>query len=81
MLKLRLEGKIIADEKNFLEAETETGISLLIGADHLWKITTGDVIRSTEIPESVAINTAFGWSLQGPSRQGDCNTNLVVCVL
>ncbi|KAH7974169.1 hypothetical protein HPB49_010892 [Dermacentor silvarum] len=45
---------------------------------------TGEVARSIEISGLVAINTAFGWTLQGPSRQRaflDCDANVMVCVL
>lgn len=45
---------------------------------------TGEVVRSIEIPGLVAINTAFGWTLQEPTRQKtflDCDTNLTVGVL
>lgn len=44
----------------------------------------GELVRSKEIPGLVAINTAFGWTLQGLSRQKafvDCDANLVVCAL
>ncbi|KAH7967190.1 hypothetical protein HPB49_023425 [Dermacentor silvarum] len=82
--KLRREGKFLADDKNFLEAETENGLKLLIGADHLWKIMTGEVVRSKEVQGLAAINAALGWTLQGPSRQKaflDCDANVMVCVL
>ncbi|XP_037520857.1 uncharacterized protein LOC119397504 [Rhipicephalus sanguineus] len=39
------------------------GVELLVGADHYWDITTGSVKRLTE--KLVAVETAFGWALQG----------------
>lgn len=80
---LRLEGKFIADEKKF-DAETENGLSLLIGADHLWQVMSGEIVKSAEVPGLVAIDTAFGWTLQGPSQQKaflDCDSSLMVCIL
>ncbi|XP_037501408.1 uncharacterized protein LOC119375300 [Rhipicephalus sanguineus] len=80
---LRLEGKFIADEKKF-GAETENGLSLLIGAHHLWQVMSGEIVKSAEVPGLVAIDTAFGWTLQGPSQQKaflDCDSSLMVCIL
>ncbi|XP_075539699.1 uncharacterized protein LOC142574522 [Dermacentor variabilis] len=39
------------------------GVELLIGADHYWDIATGNVKRLGE--KLVAMETAFGWTLQG----------------
>ncbi|XP_037528593.1 uncharacterized protein LOC119405834 [Rhipicephalus sanguineus] len=80
---LRLEGKFIVDEKKF-DAETENGLSLLIGADHPWQVISGEIVKSAEVPGLVAIDTAFGRTLQGPSQQKaflDCDSSLMVCIL
>lgn len=58
--------------------ETETGISFLIAADPLWKLTAEEVL------ELVRTNTALGWTVRGPSCQSasfDGNTNHVVSAL
>lgn len=65
---LRFESKVTADEKKF-DAKTENSLSLLIGADHIWQIMSGRIIKSAEVPGLVAIDTAFGWMLQGPSHE------------
>ena len=44
-------------------AQAEDGISLLIGADYYWAIVTGSIKRLS--PKLMAVNTAFGWTLQG----------------
>ncbi|XP_075723992.1 uncharacterized protein LOC142766061 [Rhipicephalus microplus] len=80
---LRLESKVIVDEKKF-DAETKNSLSLLIGADHLWQIMSGHIDKSEEVPGLVAIDTAFGWTLQRPSNQKavlDCSSSLMVCIL
>nr|XP_037291952.1 uncharacterized protein LOC119188043 [Rhipicephalus microplus] len=80
---LCLERKVIADEKKF-DAETENSLSLLIGADHPWQIVSGRIVKSAEVPGLLAIDTAFGWTLQGPSHQKaflDCSSSLMVCIL
>ncbi|KAH6931853.1 hypothetical protein HPB50_001184 [Hyalomma asiaticum] len=84
MQKLRSEGGGTADNKDLFAAETKNGISFLIGADHLWKLVSGEVIGSMEGPGLVTIDTAFGWALQGQTAQKILrviNTNLIVSVL
>ena len=39
-------------------------IDILIGLDHYWKLTTGDVVRGKSGP--TAIGTSLGWVLSGP---------------
>lgn len=68
----------------FIGVDSEPGLGLLIGSDYLWRLLTGEVIRSPDIEGLAAINTIFGWTLQGPSRQKaflDGGTHLMVCVL
>lgn len=82
--QLRLEGKFIADERCFLGADADPGLSLLIGSDHLWQILTGELVRRTDTEGLVAMNSFFGWTLQGPIRYTafmERDTNLMVCAL
>lgn len=65
-------------------AHAEPGISLLIVSDQIWKIITGEVIRSQEIEGLVAINTILGLALQGPMKKRSLVQNpsrVMVCVL
>ena len=39
-------------------------VAILIGADLLWQVCSGELRRSPKLP--VAIDTAFGWVLSGP---------------
>ncbi|XP_037924408.1 uncharacterized protein LOC119660102 [Hermetia illucens] len=62
--------------------ETEFKIGMLIGADIYWSIVKDDFKRITD--NLVAIDTIFGWTLQGPiSTQGTSvtSTNLNVGVI
>lgn len=61
---------------------TEAGIGLLIGSDQLWKIITGQIMRSEEVPGLVAIDTKIGWTLQGPTQQGSQGNKIqaLLCV-
>ncbi|XP_037926713.1 uncharacterized protein LOC119661436 [Hermetia illucens] len=62
--------------------ETEFEIGMLIGADIYWSIVKDDFKRITD--NLVAIDTIFGWTLQGPiSTQGTSvtSTNLNVGVI
>lgn len=49
--------------------QAEDGISLLIEADYYWAIVTGSLKRLS--PKLMAVNTAFGWTLQGQSGKPD----------
>lgn len=52
-------------KKNFpLDGPDDAELSLLIGADYYWQVVSGKVQRITE--SLVAIESSFGWSLQGP---------------
>ncbi|XP_049523124.1 uncharacterized protein LOC119452753 [Dermacentor silvarum] len=44
----------------------EVGISLLIGADQMWKLVLNDVWSHDEVTGLAAINTKLGWTFQGP---------------
>ncbi|XP_075534040.1 uncharacterized protein LOC142567746 [Dermacentor variabilis] len=50
------------------------GVELLIGADHYWDIATGNVKRLGE--KLVAMETAFGWTLQGTESTSSVATFL-----
>ena len=46
--------------------KSELEVSVLLGADHIWKVIKGEVRRG-ETPDSpTAINTELGWVLSGP---------------
>ncbi|XP_064469543.1 uncharacterized protein LOC135384262 [Ornithodoros turicata] len=45
----------------------ESGISVLIGCDHMWRLLSGEVCRSKDNDKLVAISTVFGWTFQGPT--------------
>ncbi|XP_042149590.1 uncharacterized protein LOC121837829 [Ixodes scapularis] len=75
----------IADKLMFPSTRVEAGISLLIGADQMWKLLTGETRRSPCNTGLVAIATTLGWTFQGPTSTvsvlSDNTTNLMVCVL
>ncbi|XP_042146263.1 uncharacterized protein LOC121835823 [Ixodes scapularis] len=48
------------------DCQRERGVSILIGADYYWRVTTGNVHRVS--PSLTAVETIFGWSLQGPLK-------------
>ena len=47
------------------EEEVESGIGVIIGAEHAWTWTTGER-RSGEQKSVLALKTKFGWGLIGP---------------
>lgn len=49
-------------------------IEILVGADHYWRIVSGEVCRLEG--SLVAVKTDFGWTLQGPIPQ---ITSVVSC--
>ena len=68
-------GLNLADDSGMSES---LGISVLIGADHYWKLATGRVCRGKTGP--TAIETVLGWVLSGPVPGitcGETSTNLV----
>ena len=46
--------------------ESQMEVDVLIGSDHYWELTTGEVLRG-EHGGPVAINTKLGWVLSGPA--------------
>ncbi|XP_064461957.1 uncharacterized protein LOC135372206 [Ornithodoros turicata] len=62
---IRREGGSIADEMFLPGAKAEAGISLLIGADQMWRFLKSDVRRSGADDRTVAVNTQLGWTFQG----------------
>ncbi|XP_049517810.1 uncharacterized protein LOC125943208 [Dermacentor silvarum] len=64
--KLANEKKFIADFVSLPGLKTEVGISLLIGADQMWKLVLNDVWSHDEVTGLAAINTKLGWTFQGP---------------
>ncbi|KAH6925072.1 hypothetical protein HPB50_000294 [Hyalomma asiaticum] len=68
-MKLRQQGFQLADEETKPRGSGDKGVSMLIGSDQLWKIVSGDIIRSTEVEGLVAVKTTLGWTLQGPVKK------------
>ena len=56
-----LAGLDLADSRH---SGNNLEISILIGADYYWKVTTGRIIRGQVGP--TAVETRFGWVLSGP---------------
>lgn len=81
--KLSREKKCLADAMVFPGVHQEPGISLLVGADQVWKLLTREVCSDTEERCLVAINSKFGWTLQGPVDVGTPIGQTIsnVCVL
>ncbi|XP_037528030.1 uncharacterized protein LOC119405253 [Rhipicephalus sanguineus] len=82
--KLRERNYRLADEQTVPRECGEKGISLLIGSDQLWKIVSGDIIRSTEAQGLVAVKTTLGWTLQGPVTKTSFiseTSEVMICVL
>ncbi|XP_064462610.1 uncharacterized protein LOC135373316 [Ornithodoros turicata] len=81
---LRQQGMEIADRLLFPSIAGVEGISLLIGADQMWKLLCGDVSRCESHPDLVAISTVLGWTFQGQPCTRSTITdaaNVMVCVL
>ena len=51
---------------DYHEGDTEVKVDMLIGSDHYWKITTGEVVRGERGP--TAISTCLGRVLSGPTH-------------
>ncbi|XP_064475828.1 uncharacterized protein LOC135389726 [Ornithodoros turicata] len=74
----------IADEVTCPNIPGESGISVLIGCDHMWRLLSGEVCRSKDNDKLVAISTVFGWTFQGPttlSAHLGIDSTTAVCVL
>ncbi|XP_077535930.1 uncharacterized protein LOC144148229 [Haemaphysalis longicornis] len=77
-------GKDIADELLHPDVITRGGISILIGSDQMWKIMSGEFVRSQENQAMIAINTKLGWTFQGSSTELTATattSRTMVCVL
>lgn len=66
--KLVAQNKVIADIVSLPGLQTEIGLSLLIGADQIWKLVLNEVCSQEEVAGLTAINTKLGWTLQRPAR-------------
>ncbi|XP_064469887.1 uncharacterized protein LOC135384620 [Ornithodoros turicata] len=80
---IRADGGYIADELLFPDIPAESGVSLLLGCDQLWNLTTGKIKRSAFTGGLVAIETSLGWTFQGPMSTYSCtsDSNAMICVL
>ncbi|XP_077553627.1 uncharacterized protein LOC144168541 [Haemaphysalis longicornis] len=80
--EIEVKGGPIADKLIYPGMPAVQGIALLIGADHLWKFLSGQVLRSTENNGLAAIETKFGWTFQGPlSIDSSLTMATNVCIL
>ncbi|XP_064486179.1 uncharacterized protein LOC135398725 [Ornithodoros turicata] len=82
--QLNERGMNLADRVMFPNGGTANGISVLIGSDQLWKLVKTDVQHNPQNNAMVAINTTFGWTLQGPTMTKSSlssQSNSLVCVL
>ncbi|XP_055919454.1 uncharacterized protein LOC129951366 [Eupeodes corollae] len=66
-------------DSNLCEREQEDGLSVLVGANYYWKVVTGRYKRITSL--LTAVDTIFGWTLQGPCDTGDIMSNESVSTL
>ncbi|XP_026063123.1 uncharacterized protein LOC113046525 [Carassius auratus] len=62
--ELERKGLQLADHTD--DGTYDTELSMLIGADYYWRIVSGRVERITDA--LVAIESIFGWSVQGPVK-------------
>ncbi|XP_064470081.1 uncharacterized protein LOC135384827 [Ornithodoros turicata] len=60
--QLKRMGLQLADEPS----APSSVISVLIGSDHYWKVVTGNTLRLSK--DLVAVETLFGWTVQGAFR-------------
>ena len=63
------------------EHNSNTDIDILIGSDYYFDLITGEIVRGEKGP--VAINSAFGWLVSGPTKEsesfaGVSTTNLII---
>uniref|UniRef100_A0A224Z9J8 Tick transposon n=1 Tax=Rhipicephalus zambeziensis TaxID=60191 RepID=A0A224Z9J8_9ACAR len=81
---LQNRGQRLADALCFPHITQEEGISLLIGSDQLGKILGRDVNWHDDHKGLLSIQTALGWTFQGPLGNDETihpHTNANVCVL
>lgn len=82
VLSIEATGQPIADKLLQPGMAAVPGISLLLGADHLWKVMTGEVRRHPKNNHLVALNSIFGWMFQGPlSLVSSLDVTSNICVL
>ncbi|XP_064470264.1 uncharacterized protein LOC135385017 [Ornithodoros turicata] len=82
--QLRECGMDIADRVMFPSVPRETGLSVLIGSDQLWKIVKGNVQHDQNNSAIAAINTSLGWTFQGPTKTRSSvseQSDTLICVL
>lgn len=79
IIPLEESGEHIADVVSFPGVPQVDGISLLVGADQMWKLVKGEIRRYGPNGAIVAINSKLGWTFQGPTTERsliarqDCN--------
>ena len=78
-LKLKSEGKFIADDRLARTQGPAEEIDLLIGSDQYWLVMMDDIIRSREGP--VAQASHFGWVLNGPPRLTTSTDHSIISIL
>ncbi|XP_064481011.1 uncharacterized protein LOC135394265 [Ornithodoros turicata] len=84
LIELTRSGQDNADGVIFPGVPQVDGISLLVGSDQMWRLCTGDIRRYHANDALVAMNTKFGWTLQGPSAVRSFaarQTSNMICVL
>ena len=62
---------------NLADSKTMGEIDLLIGSDFYWSLVTGKIKRGKE-EDLVAIETDFGWVLNGPINEKIANTHVAL---
>ncbi|XP_077552449.1 uncharacterized protein LOC144166823 [Haemaphysalis longicornis] len=62
-LRLMHDHGLFAADTSPASAYMDDHISILIGSDFYWKVTSGNISRLT--PHLTAVETMFGWTLQG----------------
>ena len=69
----------IAHNLNWADSGASSDINVLIGSDYYWDLVTGKV-KIGEPGEPVAVETVFGWILNGPvaNKSVDSSTNLTI---
>ncbi|XP_054628394.1 uncharacterized protein LOC129179316 [Dunckerocampus dactyliophorus] len=70
-IRKHLEGKGLTTADVSSSSDEELELSVLIGADYYWKVVSGKVERLSE--SLVAIETMFGWTVQGPVSMASIN--------
>ncbi|XP_037528988.1 uncharacterized protein LOC119406321 [Rhipicephalus sanguineus] len=77
-------GRDVADELAHASVITQSGISVLIGSDQMWRVLTGEVLRCEDNDSLIAMNSKLGWTFQGRTTflTSQCaTTRMMVCAL